>query len=42
MENGNQIWGEDGLESPKHVEHPEMWTSCGNLCIVLVHFHIAV
>ena len=30
---------EDGLESPKHVEHPKIKTSYKNLCILLVHFH---
>ena len=31
---------EDGLESPKHAEHPKIKTSYKNLCILLVHFHI--
>ena len=31
---------EDGLESPKYVEHPEIKTSYKNLYILLVHFHI--
>ena len=33
---------EDGLESPKHVEHPKIKTIHKNLCILLVRFHIAV
>ena len=33
---------EDGVESPKHVEHPEIKSSYNNLYILLVHFHIAV
>ena len=32
---------QDGLESPKHVEHPKIKTSCNNMCILLVHSHIA-
>ena len=31
---------EDGLDSPKHVEHPKIKTSYKNLCILLVHLHI--
>ena len=32
---------EDGLDIPKHVEHPKIKTSYKNLCILLVHFHIS-
>ena len=38
----NNVTPEDGLESPKHVERPKIKTNYRNLCILLVHFHIAV
>ena len=37
----NNITPEDGLDSPKHVGHTKIKTSYKNLCILLVHFHIA-
>ena len=30
---------EDGLDSPKHVQHPKIKTGYKNLCILLVHLH---
>ena len=38
----NNVGPEDGLESPKHVEHPKIKIGYKNLCIFLAHFHIAV
>ena len=31
---------EAGLDSPKHVDHPQIQISFKNLWILLVHFHI--
>ena len=36
----NNVAAEEGLDSPKHIEHPKIKTSYKNLCILLVHLHI--
>ena len=33
---------EDGLESPKYVEHLKKKASYKNLCILLINFYMAV
>ena len=38
----NNVAPEDGLQSPKHVEHPKMKTNYKNLCILLARFRIEV